>query len=138
MTRRTTTGGKAGKNRRRTAKSPDTGRRRPSAADLQKLLNAQARELAETRSQLSEASEQQTATSAVLKVISSSPGELEPVFQAMLENAVRVCDAKFGTLFRYDGRTLALAAQFGTPQALVDFQRHRGPFAPTSGTGMDR
>jgi two-component system, NtrC family, sensor kinase len=86
---------------------------------------------------LSEALEQQTATSEVLKVISSSPGELEPVFEAMLANAVRICGAKFGTLFRYDGDVVHLAAQFGTPPALTEFQRKRGSFrAETAGTGV--
>ena len=53
--------------------------------------------------ELRELLQQQTATAEVLGVISSSPGELEPVFRTMLQNAIRVCDAKFGILFRYDG-----------------------------------
>jgi len=58
---------------------------------------------ADLKKKLAEALEQQTATSEVLGVISSSPGELEPVFQAMLGNAVRICEAKFGVLHEYAG-----------------------------------
>jgi two-component system NtrC family sensor kinase len=106
--------------------------------ELKTQLEVRTRELAETRKALAEALAQQTATSEVLRVISSSPGELEPVFRAMLENAVRVCDAKFGTLFRYDGELLHLAAGTGTPPALVEFQRRRGPFRTEAGTLHDR
>ena len=80
--------------------------------------------------ELRESLEQQTATADVLRVISSSPGELKPVFQAMLESATRICEARFGTLFRFDGDMYHLAAQFGTPSDLVAFQRQRGPFRP--------
>ncbi len=69
------------------------------AIENTRLLN----ELRQRTDDLSESLEQQTATSEVLKVISGSPGQLEPVFNAMLENAVRICDAGFGVLFRYDG-----------------------------------
>jgi GAF domain-containing protein len=86
--------------------------------------------------ELRESLQQQTATADVLKVISSSPGELGPVFQAMLENATRICEAKFGTLFRYDGKLLHRSASFGTPRELVDFQEKRGPFAPNDGDIM--
>ena len=87
--------------------------------------------------ELSESLEQQTATSEVLKVISSSPGELEPVFQSMLENATRLCEAKFGTLFRFDGKNLHPAAHFGTPPELVEFQRRRGPYQPIPGSLLE-
>jgi GAF domain-containing protein len=104
------------------------------AIENTRLLN----ELRQRTDDLSEALEQQTATSEVLQVISSSPGDLEPVFRAMLENAVRVCDAKFGTLFRYDGDLLHPAASTGTPPALVEFQKQRGPFRTKPGTLHDR
>jgi two-component system NtrC family sensor kinase len=87
---------------------------------------------------LSEALEQQTATSEVLKVISNSPGELEPVFGAMLANATRICEAKFGTLFRFDGKAFHRAAGIGVPSALAEFQKKRGPYLPESGTLLDR
>ena len=65
----------------------------------------------------------------MLKVISSSPGELEPVFEAMLDNAIRICGAKFGTLVSLRRRSFhGSAAQFGTPPALTEFQRKRGPY----------
>ena len=96
------------------------------AIENTRLLN----ELRLRTDDLTESLEQQTATSEVLKVISGSPGDLEPVFQAMLENATRVCDAKFGTLFRYDGEFFHRAAGTGTPPELVEFQKRRGPFKP--------
>ena len=87
---------------------------------------------------LRELLEQQTATSEVLKVISSSPGELDPVFGAMLENATRICDARFGTLFRYDGEFFHCVASTGTPSALVEFQRQRGPFKPEGANSLSQ
>jgi GAF domain-containing protein len=68
--------------------------------------------------ELSESLEQQTATSEVLRVISSSPGDLKPVFQAMLENAVRICEAKFGNLFLIEGDFCRWTAGVGTPRSL--------------------
>ena len=73
--------------------------------------------------ELAEALEQQTATSEVLGVISSSPGELEPVFQAMLANAVRLCDAKFGTLNLYDGEAFHAGALHNVPPAYADIRQ---------------
>ena len=88
--------------------------------------------------ELRESLEQQTATSKVLSVISSSPGDLEPVFQAMLENATRICDAKFGFLFRYDDGAFQPMAMLNVPSALADFMRQRGPYRPEPGLPLHR
>ena len=82
--------------------------------------------------------EQLSATSEVLRVISSSPGELEPVFNVMLENAVKLCGAKFGNMFLYDGKLFHNAAFYNAPQALLEFLQQRGPFRPPPGTSLDR
>jgi two-component system, NtrC family, sensor kinase len=83
---------------------------------------------------LSESLQQQTATSEVLRVISSSPGELEPVFQAMLENATRICEAKFGTLLLSDGDAYRTVAMHGAPPAYVEERRRNPIIRPKPGT----
>jgi GAF domain-containing protein len=88
--------------------------------------------------ELRESLQQQTAIAEVLGVISSSPGELEPVFQTILTNAVRICEAKFGTLYRYDGEAFYHAAGSGTPAALVEIQKQHGRFIPETGTLLHR
>jgi GAF domain-containing protein len=89
------------------------------AIENTRLLN----ELRQRTDDLSESLEQQTATSEVLGVISSSPGELEPVFQAMLEKAVRICDANFGNLYLREGDAFRIGATYGASPAYVDFLR---------------
>src|SRR5262249_14496813 len=86
---------------------------------------------------LSESLEQQTATSEVLRVISSSPSELAPAFDVMLENALRICEAKFGMLLRYSDGAFVAQAMVGAPPALVDALM-RKPFTPPPGIPLDR
>jgi GAF domain-containing protein len=86
--------------------------------------------------ELSESLQQQTATADVLKVISSSPGALEPVFHAMLEKAVQICEAKFGTLFLCEGRTFRNAALVGVPPKLAEFHSARAAFEPPTGSPL--
>jgi GAF domain-containing protein len=88
--------------------------------------------------ELRESLEQQTATSEVLKIIAGSPGNLEPVFSEMLGSATRICEAKFGTLFLYDGNTFRVAAGVGTPPELAEFESLRGPFRPELGSRLER
>jgi adenylate cyclase len=86
-------------------------------------------ELRQRTADLSESLEQQTATADVLRIISSSPGELEPVFQGMLENAVRICEARFGFMLRYDGDAYQTVAELCDVPAYVE-EMKRGPLKP--------
>ena len=104
------------------------------AIENTRLLN----ELRQRTSDLSESLEQQTATSEVLRVISSSPGELEPVFQAMLGNATRLCEAKFGILYRCEGDTLRTVAIHGAPQSFVEERRRNPIIRPNPDTTLGR
>ena len=73
--------------------------------------------------ELRESLEQQTATAEVLSAISNSPGDLEPVFTAMLENAARVCDAELGNIFRWDGEVFHHVSAHNTPLAFTEARR---------------
>ena len=86
------------------------------AIENTRLLN----ELRQRTDDLTESLEQQTATSEVLKVISSSPGDLQPVFQSMLENATRICGAKFGMLWQAEGDGFRCTAFYNVPAALIE------------------
>ncbi len=103
------------------------------AIENTRLLN----ELRQRTDDLSEALEQQTATSEVLRVISSSPGHLEPVFKTMLENTLRICQAKFGQMFLRENDGVRLVAHIGVPAALAEFDEGRGAFQPVSGGPLD-
>jgi len=101
----------------------------PTTADLQEQVSALTRELAEAR-------EQQTATSEVLQVIASSPGELAPAFEVMLANAVRLFDAKFGALFLHEGDAVRAVATHNMPPAYSEAFHRRGLFRPATGTPL--
>src|SRR3974390_1813838 len=133
--------GAAMKRRKRTdaAKTP---RHKPAAIKRQRTAASRHRSgpqfqaNKELRRELDEAREQQTATSEVLQVISKSPGELEPVFQAMLGNAVRICGAKFGNMWLREGDSFRIGATHGTPRAYTEFMCSQGVFHPDPRVGL--
>src|SRR5262249_6855901 len=109
------------------------------AIENTRLLN----ELRQRTADLSEALEQQTATSEVLRVISSSPSELAPVFHAMLANATRLCEANFGTLNLHDNGSFPVAATPNVPDAYAEYRpRHPlfnvGPKHPPAGVAATK
>ena len=104
-------------------------KRAPADVDLKK-------ENAALRFELAEALERQTATSEVLQVISSTPGNLEPVFQKMLENATRVCGAKFGTMNLVEGNNVRVVALYNVPPAYADALGQSRTFRPHPKSGL--
>ena len=100
---------------RRTSLAPSA-----TTAELQARVDALERELTAAR-------EEQAATSEVLKVISSSPGDLEPVFNAMLENATRICEARFGNLMLFEADKFQRVAMYNAPPAYLEFSQ-KSPF----------
>ena len=102
------------------------------AIENTRLLN----ELRQRTTDLTEALEQQTATSEVLSVISSSPGKLEPVFQAMLENATRICGAKYGIMYRHNNGEFQPAAMCGVSQEVAEYLTERGTFRSPAGSPL--
>ena len=108
----------------------DLGQLQHTDADLEKQVQTLAREL-------DEALEQQVATSEVLRAISSSPGDLDLIFQTMLANAIRICDANFGALFRFEDGGVHAAAMLGVPPGFAEFWG-RGPYRPGPQTALGR
>jgi GAF domain-containing protein len=103
---------------------------REPRADLEKELEARTREMSEAR-------EQQAATAEVLRIISSSPGDLKPVFETILVEATRLCEAKFGTLYLRDGDGFHAASLHNAPPAFAE-NRKRGLIRPGPGTALGR
>src|SRR5215831_3907486 len=112
--------------RRRTIRAAAAARRRNSSATGQET------KIGRLTRELKEAREQQTASSDVLKVISSSHGELEPVFKAMLENATRICDASYGVMFLREGKGFRTAATHNLPPAFAEERQRDALIEPIS------
>src|SRR5262245_29215567 len=111
------------KRRKKGVASPTPRSRRAATRSPPRDGNAVAKpkgELGKARQQLKEAIEQQKATAEVLQVIASSPGKLEPVFRTMLENATRICDAKFGILWLREGDGFRSVMLHNVPAAYAE------------------
>ena len=136
MRRRSRAGGEPVKARRR--KTPAVKRRNaPKVAHHRELSAAGLnKKVALFKRERDEALEQQKATAEVLRVISASPGELEPVFQVMLQNAARICEAKFTSLYLYDGDRFRVGALHNAPAAFAEFRRREPVFHPPPGSGL--
>src|ERR1700746_2290278 len=129
MRRRSRAGGKSTSEQRRKTVAQRSRNAPKAARPLSSSAGSETKVERLTRER-DEALEQQVAASKVLQVISSSPGDLEPVFLAMLENATRICEAKFGILMLADGHAFRLGAIHDAPEAFAEFMR-RGLVRPS-------
>jgi len=129
MRRRSRAGSASVKSRRRKAATP---KRRSAPA-----VRAES-ESARLRRERDEALEREKATAEVLRVISSSAGLLEPIFQAVLENAVRICGANFGVLFLREGDAFRRMAMHNPPPAFVEEHRRAPVVRPSAASGLGR
>jgi GAF domain-containing protein len=136
MVRPSRTGGKPTKQRRKRI----TPKRRDAPKAMRNRgvsIAGQETVVARLTQERDEALLRETANAEILRLIANSSGDLELLFRTILENATRICNANFGTLFRFDGENILPVAQFNTPTALLKAQARRGPFKPTPGTAME-
>jgi class 3 adenylate cyclase/putative methionine-R-sulfoxide reductase with GAF domain/DNA-binding FrmR family transcriptional regulator len=136
MARPSRTGGKPTKQRRKRI----TPKRRNAPKAMRNRgvsIAGQETVVARLTQERDEALLRETANAEILRLIAKSSGDLELLFRTILENATRICNANFGTLFRFDGENILPVAQFNTPTALLKAQTRRGPFKPTPGTAME-
>src|SRR6516165_1758308 len=134
MKRRSSAGDKA-----RRGKAAALKRRNASKAKRSRGVSIAGQEtvVARLTRERDEARLRETANSEILRLISRSPGDLELVFRTILDHATSICNANFGTLFRFDGERFYPVAEFNTPAALLEAQTRRGPFEPEPGTTME-
>jgi len=139
MRRRSGAGPKRANSRRRNTKTQKRrgGLKTPRLRNSSTADHRTQSDVAQLTLERAEALEREKATAEVLRVISSSPGELEPVFQAMLGNAVRICEASFGALLRFEGGAWRSAAMLGVPPAFAEFWQ-RGLQRPGPRTALGR
>jgi class 3 adenylate cyclase len=136
MARPSRTGGKPTKQRRKRI----TPKRRNAPKAMRNRgvsIAGQGTVVARLTQERDEALLRETANAEILRLIAKSSGDLELLFRTILENATRICNANFGTLFRFDGENILPVAQFNTPTTLLKAQTRRGPFKPTPGTAME-
>ena len=132
MRRRSRAGSKLIKGRSRKAKTLKAARRSSSSVDRKEA------EVARLRRERDEALERETATSQVLRLISKSPGNLELVFRSILENATRICEAKFGFLTLCEGDAFRVVAIHNAPPAYVKLRTREPIIRPSTSTALAR